>query len=184
MDTRCHARAARLRQSLCDSSLSPTRRQFVGPDRALGQCGGFRDIFWRSITKDNITSWYGKTAESRIADPADPARVFSWLICESYDGKGNVVSYEYKAEDSEGVDLSQVNERNRTGTTRSVNRYIKRVFYGNRTPYFPDLTAAAEVQLPSDWCFELVFDYGYDDPPPRHPRRSTASRCTCRRRSS
>ena len=122
------------------------------------------DIFWRSITKDNITSWYGKTAESRIADPADPARVFSWLICESYDGKGNVVSYEYKAEDSEGVDLSQVNERNRTGTTRSVNRYIKRVFYGNRTPYFPDLTAAAEVPLPSDWCFELVFDYGDHDP--------------------
>ena len=122
-----------------------------------------QDTFWRSITKDNVTSWYGKTAESRIADPADATHVFSWLICESYDDKGNVVSYEYKPEDSEGVDLSQVNERNRTDTTRSANRYIKRVFYGNRTPYFPDLTAAAEVPLPTDWCFELVFDYGDHD---------------------
>ena len=44
--------------------------------------------------KDNITTWYGKTAESRIADPADPPRVFSWLICESYDDKGNAIVYE------------------------------------------------------------------------------------------
>jgi hypothetical protein len=43
------------------------------------------DIHWRSITKDNITTIYGKTANSRIFDPADPLRVFNWLICESYD---------------------------------------------------------------------------------------------------
>src|SRR5438552_2409094 len=30
------------------------------------------DIFWRSISKDNITTWYGKTPESRISDPANP----------------------------------------------------------------------------------------------------------------
>jgi hypothetical protein len=78
--------------------------------------------FWRSITKDNITSWYGKTEESRIADPADATRVFSWLICESYDDKGNVVSYRYKPEDSAGVDRSQVQERNRTNIARSVQR--------------------------------------------------------------
>jgi RHS repeat-associated protein len=123
-----------------------------------------QDTFWRSITRDNITSWYGKTAASRIADPADAARVFSWLICESYDDKGNIVSYEYKPEDSEGVDLSQVNERNRTHAMRSANRYIKRIFYGNRVPYFPDLTVATAVPLPTDWCFELVFDYGDHDP--------------------
>ena len=57
------------------------------------------DSFWRSISKDNITTWYGKTAESRIADPADAAHVFSWLICESHDDKGNVIVYEYKAEE-------------------------------------------------------------------------------------
>ena len=75
-----------------------------------------KDTFWRSISRDNITTWYGKTSESRVADPADQTRIFSWLICESYDDKGNVISYRYKEENSDGVDLSQAHERNRTPT--------------------------------------------------------------------
>jgi hypothetical protein len=63
---------------------------------------------WRSIAKDNITTLYGKTAESRIADPDDPTRVFSWLIGESYDDKGNVIRYGYKAEDSTGIDSARL----------------------------------------------------------------------------
>src|SRR5271169_5258209 len=122
-----------------------------------------QDTFWRSISKDNITTWYGKTADSRIADPNDPSRIFSWMICESYDDKGNAVSYQHKGEDSAGIDFTQANERNRSDATRSAKRYIKYVLYGNRTPYFPDLTAAAPVGLPTDWCFQLVFDYGEHD---------------------
>jgi Salmonella virulence plasmid 65kDa B protein len=53
------------------------------------------NTFWRSISKDNITTWYGRTEESRISDPANQARIFSWLICESYDDKGNVIVYRY-----------------------------------------------------------------------------------------
>ena len=121
------------------------------------------DTFWRSITKDNITTWYGRTSNSRIADPSDPSRIFNWLICETSDDKGNVMAYQYKAEDSSGVDLSQSNERNRNDLSRSAQRYIKYIFYGNRTPYFPDLNAAAPVAQPSDWCFQLVFDYGDHD---------------------
>ncbi len=121
------------------------------------------DTFWRSISKDNVTTWYGQTAASRIADPSDATHVFTWLISQSYDEKGNVISYEYKQEDSEGVNLSEVCERNRTTTSRAVNQYIKRVYYGNRTPYLPDLTAAQAAPLPTDWCFQLVFDYGEHD---------------------
>src|SRR5262249_6804443 len=55
-----------------------------------------RDTFWRSISKDNVTTWYGKTPESRAFDPANPSRIFSWLACESYDDKGNVIAYKYK----------------------------------------------------------------------------------------
>src|SRR6185312_14817467 len=121
------------------------------------------DAFWRSITKENITTWYGKTAESRIADPNDPTRIFSWLGCESYDDKGNVICYQYKREDSVGVDLTQANEANRSDQSRSANRCLKYVYYGNRTPYFADLTGAAPVALPNDWCFQLVFDYGEHD---------------------
>ena len=89
--------------------------------------------------------------------------VFSWAISQSYDDKGNVISYEYKQEDSVNVDLTQVNERNRSDATRAANHYLKRVFYGNRTPYFPDLTEETESALPTDWCFELVLDYGEHD---------------------
>src|SRR6185503_17513807 len=57
-------------------------------------------IHWRSITRDNITTLYGKDNNSRIFEPAEadanhPARIFSWLICESYDDKGNAIVYEY-----------------------------------------------------------------------------------------
>jgi RHS repeat-associated protein len=119
-----------------------------------------QDTFWRSITKENVTTWYGKTAESRIADPADPSRIFSWQICESYDDKGNVTIYKYKQENADQVDLTQANERNRT---RGAKNYLKRILYGNATPYFPDLNAAAAVALPAEWHFELVFDYGEHD---------------------
>lgn len=133
------------------------------------------DTFWRAISKDNVTTWYGKTAESRIADPADPTRIFSWLICESYDDKGNVIAYHYKAENSDGVDLSQAHERNRSDVTRSAARYLKNVLYGNRTPYFPDLTLAQPIPLPTDWCFELVFDYGEHDDQAPVPQESGKS---------
>jgi RHS repeat-associated protein len=120
-----------------------------------------QDTFWRSITKDNVTTWYGKTTESRISDPDDNSRIFSWLICESYDDKGNLAVYRYKPENSDQVDLTQANERNRT---RPAKRYLKHILYGNRTPYFPDLNAETAVAQPTDWCFEMVFDYGEHDP--------------------
>lgn len=122
-----------------------------------------QDTFWRSTSRDNVTTLYGRTADSRIADPADRSRIFSWLICETYDDRGNAIVYCYKPEDSAGIDVAPAHERNRTPETRSAQRYVKRIFYGNRTPYFPDLTADEPVAHPNDWCFELVFDYGEHD---------------------
>ena len=94
------------------------------------------DVHWRSISKDNIFTLYGKDTQSRITDPEDPGRIFSWLICETRDDKGNAIVYEYKSENGIGVTLSQVHERNR-GTLgdprRSANRYLKRILYGNVT---------------------------------------------------
>jgi RHS repeat-associated protein len=109
------------------------------------------EIHWRSISRDNITTLYGKTAESRVADPGDPGRVFTWLICESYDDKGNAIVYSYAAEDDANIDHTQANERNRV---RTANRYLKRIRYGNLVSRLiqPDLTKA-------QWMFEVVFDY-------------------------
>jgi RHS repeat-associated protein len=112
------------------------------------------DTYWRSISKDNITTFYGKTGESRIADPQDPRRIFSWLTCESYDDKGNAILYEYLAENAAGVDLTQAHERNRSDIRRSAGRYLKRIRYGN-TP--SRLIQSDLAQLA--WVFEVVFDY-------------------------
>jgi RHS repeat-associated protein len=114
------------------------------------------EIHWRSITRDNVTTLYGKDNDSCIVDPGDlspanPTRVFSWLICASYDDKGNAIVYEYAAENDDNVDRGQANERNRL---RTANRYLKRIKYGNRLSRLiqPDLAQAS-------WMFEVVFDY-------------------------
>ncbi|PSR18282.1 toxin [filamentous cyanobacterium CCP3] len=133
------------------------------------------DVFWRSLSKDNITTVYGKTLNSRIADADAPAHVFSWLICESYDDKGNAILYSYKSEDQEnsvGIDVTQAHERNRTPKGRATNRYLKRIQYGNLAPRQPN----EDLSQRQDWLFETVFDYGdhdSDNPLPQEPKHWT-----------
>ena len=148
-------RACSASRRLHDHDLPPTDRGFVRQNREVdAQSDG--DTYWRSISKDNITTYYGQTPESRIADPADPSHVFSWLICQSQDDKGNAILYSYKAEDSAGIDPSLANERNRSAPgIRSANRYVTRIRYGNT----PSLLIEPDVTKLS-WLFEVVFDYG------------------------
>ena len=63
-------------------------------------------------------------------------------------------------------------KRNRTDASRSAQRYLERIRYGNRSPYFPALKDDAPWPEPPDanardgsngWCFEVVFDYGEYD---------------------
>lgn len=132
---------------------------------------GDGDVHWRSISKDNVLTLYGKDADSRIAGPADPRRIFSWLICETRDDKGNAVIYKYKTEDGTGVDLTQAHEGNRgdlQDSMRTANRHLKRICYGNRAPMLdetghrPRLLSQAELDN-AGWMFEVVFDYGEHD---------------------
>ncbi len=122
-------------------------------------------VHWRVITKDNLTSIYGLTGNSRISDSLYPDHVFSWLLCRTFDDKGNVIVYEYKAENDDGIDPADLplHERNRTSAQRSVNRYIKSIRYANNTPWFPQYeneSLTSEPALPSLWHFGAVFDYG------------------------
>ncbi len=121
------------------------------------------ELHWRTITRENVTSLYGQDASSRIADPQDATRVFSWLLDLRYDDRGNAVSYVYKPEDRVGVAVA-ANEANRVV---GANRYLKRIRYGNRAPYAGVLPGRApSVQaLPGEgeWCFEVVLDYGEHD---------------------
>lgn len=130
------------------------------------------DIHWRSISKNNILTLYGKNENSRIIDPDDARRIFSWLICETRDDKGNAVLYTYKPEDGVGVDLSFAHERNRgdrTDKRRQVNRYPKSIRYGNRAPLLTATGQRPRFLTPADitnanWMFEVVFDYGEHHP--------------------
>ena len=137
------------------------------------------DMHWRSISKDNILTIYGADASSRIADPDDPQRIFSWLICESRDDKGNGIRYLYKAEDGTAtlrpgqVDpflaAHQRNRGARNAPARTAQRYLHRIFYGNRKPFLDaqgqrprrlsDLPAPPS-DTAADWLFEVRFDYG------------------------
>ncbi|MFC3550085.1 SpvB/TcaC N-terminal domain-containing protein [Lysobacter cavernae] len=137
------------------------------------------DVHWRSISKDNVLTLYGYDANSRIADPLDASRIFSWLICESRDDKGNGVRYLYKQEDGTyqlrpgQVDpLKQAHQRNRGlafDSQRTAQRYLQRVLYGNRKPlldtqgqrprYLSDLPYPPS-DTSADWLFEVRFDYG------------------------
>jgi hypothetical protein len=59
--------------------------------------------------------------------------------------------------------VTWANERNHSEVSRSANRYLKRIKYGNRKPNRDATTwhATDATQLPNDtWMFEVVFDYG------------------------
>ncbi|MCB0841322.1 MAG: toxin, partial [Bacteroidetes bacterium] len=116
------------------------------------------EIFWRTISPDNITSYYGIDSQSRIANPSEPGQnIYEWMLCHSYDDKGNIIIYQYKAEDFVGIpNLSHEKNRNASNCT---NQYLKRVLYGNKTHYH----AGQHLPSASDFMFETVFDYGEHD---------------------
>ncbi|SFB62439.1 RHS repeat-associated core domain-containing protein [Cohnella sp. OV330] len=107
------------------------------------------ESYWKTVSGANVTSLYGLSSAGRVADPADPRRVYQWLLEETADDKGNIVRYAYKAENDEQIDWQASNERNRS---RSAGRYLKRIDYGNREPHIPD-----------GWLFTVVLDYGEHD---------------------
>jgi RHS repeat-associated protein len=135
------------------------------------------DAHWRAITRDNVLNVYGRSPAARIADHERPERVFSWLLEETRDDRGNIARYTYKAEDSSGVDPGKASESNRFDPAGNGSpaflatgqRYLKRIEYGNRVPVMDrDAPAPArdDPQGPvssSNWLFEVVFDYGEHD---------------------
>ncbi len=119
------------------------------------------DVHWRVVTANNLTQRFGFDASARIADPESQHRVFSWLLSETFDDRGNAVLYRWKAEDGDG--LSDVYEATRRGAFTYAQKYPKRIFYGNATPRVENENLAART----DWLFEIAFDYGehVDDNP-------------------
>ena len=115
------------------------------------------DTFWRSISRDNVVTYYGKTLDSRIFDPDNQRRVFRWLVCETQDGKGNAIVYDYQRENRASVDTAQAHERNRhlAAAGEFSNTYLKRIRYANT----PSTLLQADLEQLT-WHLEVVFDYG------------------------
>ncbi len=87
------------------------------------------------------------------------------MICKSWDDKGNAIQYRYVAENSYNVDLLSANESNRSDLSRSSNRHLKRILYGNRRSLLAEENEVSPLgpQLSEHhWLFEVVLDYDED----------------------
>ena len=58
------------------------------------------------------------------ATPRTPERIFSWLVRETRDDRGNAIGYRYKSEDGAGVDLSAAHQSGRG--PRNASRLVSR----------------------------------------------------------
>ncbi len=72
---------------------------FVRIER-FSRSDGVFEVFWRSIEKNNTTTCYGRSAQSRTTDTKDSIRAFSLLVCESTDDKGQTIVYDHVGEDN------------------------------------------------------------------------------------
>ena len=119
-------------------------------------------VHWRAISRDNVVTLFGDGPDSRIADPADSSRIFEWRVSRVFDDRGNATFYVYAHDDGAGAPAASAHEANRRPAARKTQTYLRKILYGNRTPYFIDFNAAAEPPSPppKDWMFVVSIDHG------------------------
>lgn len=131
---------------------APEAGQDLGPDPG----------HWYTLSGENIESWYGRDADSRVADPAEPHHVVEWLIAESRNAKGERIVFDYRREDR--IDVPDAPAER--GRTIGANLYPDRIRYGN---YWAD---GEEL-----FAYTVSFDYGgYDLDDPAKPVSAWSAR--------
>ena len=118
-------------------------------------------VHWRTRSATNIISIYGLdlTKSTKLFDPEKPEKEFLWLLETQYDDAGNAITYQYKSEDSIGVNTFESFESDRLKRFENSGfsqKYPERIFYGNTVPLKPD----ESLPNTNKWLFETVFDYG------------------------
>ncbi|MEJ7608866.1 MAG: SpvB/TcaC N-terminal domain-containing protein [Bryobacteraceae bacterium] len=143
------------------------------------------EVHWRAITRDNVTSIYGGTPSTRIADPENERRVYEWLLQETFDATGNHILYEYARDnpllytnEDSNLRLDAIFERNRNAT----QLYIRRICYGNlpnpllnesgNAITYEDGKEVGQQRGERRYAYELIFDYGDWDIPTKNPHPS------------
>ncbi len=121
--------------------------------------------WWKVTTKENVTTYYGLTAASRVSDPEDDSRIFKWLPALSFDDRGNLQVYNYVTDTAATLPIPHLlHEQNRlNGLAPFTNTYLKSVFYCNVTPFTP--SSIYEPSDPGDLGFlmQCYLDYGDHD---------------------
>ena len=148
------------------------------------------EVHWRATTRDNITSIYGGTSSSRIANPENEQQVYEWLLQETFDATGNHILYEYARDNPQlystedpALGLSEIFEHNR----RSPQLYLRRIYYGNfpdplldeqgNPIRYPEGREVGHLRESRRYAFEVIFDYGdWDIPTRSYPSGSSACR--------
>jgi RHS repeat-associated protein len=113
---------------------------------------------WRVRDEDGTVTIYGRdeAGTTRIADPGDARRIFSWLPESRYDAVGNAIRFDYVPDDVQGLDAADSFEHGLRTSAPSAQRYLKRIRYGPTVPLGPDDPGPADLS----WHFEVVLDYG------------------------
>lgn len=109
--------------------------------------------YWVVYSRTNVRSVYGFSSAARLADPAEPRRVFRWLLEWSDDDRGNVIAYFYKPENDGNVQPSSFE----AGRART-NLYLKAIGYGLPTMR-GNRQAAPSIEM-ATYPLLVLFDYG------------------------
>ena len=108
--------------------------------------------FWVVRSPDGSVGIYGYSSQARLADPAQPDHIASWLLEESVTPTGEHIYYQYCAENDTHLTEADLLRDHR------AQRYLQRVCYGNlQAEALPFLFTET---LSDAWMFELWLDYG------------------------
>jgi len=124
------------------------------------------NTYWKVTGGNNVVSVFGKSKSSQLYDPANPSRIFKWLLEFSYDDKGNCLQYEYKKEDKINIP-GQLHEKNRLNDLALfTNIYLKRIKYCNKVHFSRSSIDPANWESflnGIEYLLEMVLDYGEHD---------------------
>lgn len=132
--------------------------------------------FWKVTERDHTISIFGFTETAKISNPDNEEQVFSWLLEETYNDKGDHQLLFYKQENPENIE-----DKFSKSHINTANRYIERICYGQDKAVPDSMVFLGKQEESKHWHFELVFNYGeYDIDPkninPYEPSTSWESR--------
>ena len=115
--------------------------------------------YWKVTSRGNVVSIFGKSKSAQIHDPANPAKIFKWLLEFNCDDKGNCFQFVYENEDEPINFPDKLNERNRrNGIAKYTNAYLTRIKYCNKA-HFDRSTLNTSGWEHVEYLLELVLDY-------------------------